>query len=97
MSLLDFCAAAAGGWLILAALGGTSGASSSRPTSAALAASSGHTRPQVPAPVTPPITQADIDSTWLTPWPTAVDEDDLMNREFVSLISAAWDWTEPQP
>jgi hypothetical protein len=97
MSLLDYMAAAAGGWLILAALGGTGWCVLVTAYKRRTRRIVGPYPPEVPAPVTPPITQADIDSTWLTPWPTAVDEDDLMNREFVSLISAAWDWTEPQP
>jgi hypothetical protein len=52
---------------------------------------------QVPWPMKrPPITQADVDSTWLSIWPDEVDEADLLNRQFVSLISAEWDWPDAE-
>lgn len=43
----------------------------------------------------PPVpTQADIDATWLSAWPSAVDDDALCDAEFVSLISTTWEWPD---
>jgi hypothetical protein len=44
-------------------------------------------------PPPPACTQAEIDACWLDAWPSEVDEAALMNREFESMISAAWYWS----
>lgn len=46
----------------------------------------------VPVPIS--VTQADVDETWASVWPSAVDEDRLVDAEFVSIISAEWHWPD---
>lgn len=50
-------------------------------------------RPSYPPPVPhAPVKRVEIDAAWLDRWPSAVDDADLLNAEFTSLISTTWQW-----
>jgi hypothetical protein len=90
MELLDYCAHVAVVWLVASTI--AAGAWS-------IAVTRYKRRAQANAeyvnwiPFLPPVpTQADIDATWLSAWPSAVDDDELMHREFESIVSAEWHW-----
>jgi len=93
MTLLGSISAAAGSWLVLACLGGASWS--------LLASRLKRTR-RIPAPyphnvpVWPTVTQADADATWLSVWPSSVDDVDEVDREFTSIISAEWLWPDTE-
>ena len=46
-------------------------------------------------PVPPPARSAD-DAAWLSVWPSALDDDELTDLEFVSLIASTWDWPDTE-
>ena len=84
MNALGYVFAAAGAWLALSCV-------IALPIGRAMKRADDTQRATYPPPV--PAPRAADDAAWLDAWPTEVDEDALINAEFVSMISAAWHWS----
>ena len=88
MSLPGFLTAAAASWTILSCLVAV-------PIGRAMRRADDAQRVQYPPPVPPPA-RREPDAAWLSVWPSVVDDDELTDLEFVSLIASTWDWPDTE-
>ena len=94
MTLPGFITAAAGAWAVLAGLGGFTWAFVVTRLKRRTQRIDGAYPDCIP--VRPRITQAGVDATWLAAWPSVVDDDELTDLEFVSLIASTWQWPDTE-